>query len=486
MPRLDGAPAAGEAAAVTNPMAGSAVEAGNRDENFGLLGVGGEPGERAAAPRSPEVAERPQRRGMSWERGALTMMAEVVGTGVLGLAYAGARVGWCLSLSFLFFFGACSLWSSLLLARVHEAHPRVDSYGAAAALFFGERARSLTALAVNANWLLVLPYYLMASSNALAVAFWWTDFCYWEWALASLVPLGLLAQIRSLEALSALSSASVLAIVVVLGGVVAALVSGGRDLDGSSTSFWPPAGMTLWDAFDSASAMTFAYQGQSMLFEIASEMEDGRDFGKAVRASGCGLGAVYAVAMGAGYYYRGGAVPAFLPDALADSWLKTALGAILYYHVIVTYLVNNQPLTRKIVNALWPADAHTREKRDNDGRPAEPPGIRSKWALVTGAFLAWAFLIANLIPWFSDFQNIMGSMLGAPIMFAFPVAFYVADPKQAPAIAANVSTRISLAVVGGVVLPLTWIIGSVAAVVGLVDDWATAGGAFQCAPSGYS
>jgi len=344
----DAAAARGDAA-VVNPMvtaAGAPVD-GKNDEIVGLLGLS----EAAAAAAAP-----PRRPGMSWQRGALTMMAEVVGTGVLGLAYAGARVGWALAFSFLLFFGACSLYSSLLLAYVHKEHPSVDSYMAAADLFFGARARRWTAAAVNVNWLLVLPYYLMASANALAVAFWWSDRCYWEWALASLVPVGLLAQIRSLEALSTLSSASVAAIAVVLVAIVAALVAGGRE-DAGTASFGPPAGMSVWDAFDAISAMTFAYQGQSMLFEIASEMEDARDFGKAVKASGCGLFAIYAVAMAAGYYYRGAGVAAFLPDALDDSWLKTALGVALYYHVIVTYLVNNQPLTRKIVDALWPAAA---------------------------------------------------------------------------------------------------------------------------------
>jgi hypothetical protein len=322
----------------------------------------------------------------------------------------------------------------------------------------------------------------MASANALAVAFWWSDRCYWEWALVSLVPVGLLAQIRSLEALSTLSSASVAAIAVVLVAIVAALVAGGRE-DAGTASLGPPAGMSVWDAFDAISAMTFAYQGQSMLFEIASEMEDARDFGKAVKVSGCGLFCIYAVAMAAGYYYRGAGVAAFLPDALDDSWLKTALGVALYYHVIVTYLVNNQPLTRKIVDALWPADAAATKK--GDAATGDARYARARWAAVTGVFLVWAFLIANLIPWFSDFQNIMGSMLGAPIMFAFPVAFYAADPKQAVN-AAPAATKLALGVVGTIVLPLTWVVGSVAAVVGLADDWAAVGGVFACTPSGYS
>ena len=100
------------------------------NEEVGLLvedsGLGSSDGKRAGD--AGYGAENPH--GMAWERGAMTMMAEIVGTGVLGLAYACARVGWALGLSFNVFFGLASLFSSMLLARVHAAFPKVDSYQA--------------------------------------------------------------------------------------------------------------------------------------------------------------------------------------------------------------------------------------------------------------------------------------------------------------------------------------------------------------------
>ena len=139
--------------------------------------------------------------GMSWQRGALTMMAEIVGMGVLGLAYACARVGWGLGLSFNVFFGCASLFSSMLLARVHAASPRLDSYEAAAQRLVGPRFAGVTRALVNLNWALILPYFLMASANALAVAFWWLPagyiVCYYDWALLSVVLLVIPTQVCS-------------------------------------------------------------------------------------------------------------------------------------------------------------------------------------------------------------------------------------------------------------------------------------------------
>ena len=448
-------------------MAGDVAMAKKQEEEQkGLLGLTG----MVAMVEGPAGGKASQ--GMSWERGAMTMMAEIVGTGVLGLAYAGARVGWALALTFLVFFGLCSLFSSLLLAAVHKEHPEIDSYMAAAGKFGGPRAQRWTAHLINWNWLLVLPYFLMASAHALSVAFWWKDgVCYYEWALLSVGCLVLPAQIRSLEALSTLTAASVGAIGVVLALTAAALVFGGLETGGDPSRWLPPSDMSVWDAFDSISAMTFAYQGQSMLLEIANEMEDARDFGKAIKVSGGSLLGLYACAMGCGYYYRGADVPSFLPDALDDSPLKTLVGVLLYFHVVVTYLVNNQPLTKKVVELFYPK--------------AEAVG-NGTWAAITCAFLAWSYLIANLIPWFSDFQNVMGSMLGAPVMFGFPVWFYVRDPKQHATIAGSRTTKGALALVGAVVLPLTWVIGTVAAFVGLAADWSSAGGVFACTPSGYA
>ena len=49
-----------------------------------------------------------------------------------------------------------------------------------------------------------------------------------------------------------------------------------------------------------------------MLLEIAHEMENApRDFGKAITASCGGLLALYSMATGLGYYYRGARVAGF-------------------------------------------------------------------------------------------------------------------------------------------------------------------------------
>ena len=44
--------------------------------------------------------------------------------------------------------------------------------------------------------------------------------------------------------------------------------------------------------------------------------------------------------------------------------------------------------------------------------------------LVLGV-LGCGFVVSNAIPFFSDVQNLIGSLLGAPIVFGWPAAFFV-------------------------------------------------------------
>ena len=158
-------------------------------------------------------------------------------------------------------------------------------------------------------------YYLMASAHSLAVSFWWRqDVCYYQWALLSIaavtaggetetafkthipwrhsprnIPVAAAAsprlapdaqenqtacareadgsfaqvavpaQVRSFEGISSLSAASVAAVAVALVVMGIQFVAGGVRDGGEPAAWAPPNDMTVWLAFDSISATTFAY-----------------------------------------------------------------------------------------------------------------------------------------------------------------------------------------------------------------------------------
>ena len=110
-------------------------------------------------------------------------------------------------------------------------------------------------------------------------------------------------------------------------------------------------------------------------------------------------------------------------------------GLLLCYHIGVSYLLCFQPLGEKIHSMAFPDTAALPNTRcalraravaaaAAASLTALPPETRSaakrNHFLISLGFLIGAFVVANLIPFFSDFQNIIGSACGAPIVFGWP------------------------------------------------------------------
>merc|ERR1712216_675273 len=112
--------------------------------------------------------------------------------------------------------------------------------------------------------------------------------------------------------------------------------------------------------------------------------------------------------------------------------------------------------------------------------------------LLTVGLLGFAFLVANAVPFFSDFQNIIGSALGAPILFGWPPLLYLAaerkngdpgsmlysrgDPNlERVPLATKLICWLSLYVM----LPMCFVLGLVSAIQTLIVDWETFGKPFD-------
>jgi hypothetical protein len=51
---------------------------------------------------------------------------------------------------------------------------------------------------------------------------------------------------------------------------------------------------------------------------------------------------------------------------------------------------------------------------------------RLHWTCIYGSYLIFAYLVANAVPFFAVVQELIGALLGAPIVFGWPAAFFVA------------------------------------------------------------
>ena len=77
-----------------------------------------------AEPFIQEEEEEKLHKGMGWKRAAFTMMAEIVGTGVLGLISCGGQSGGGLALAFLVASASHPYFLHCSWQRVRREHPR--------------------------------------------------------------------------------------------------------------------------------------------------------------------------------------------------------------------------------------------------------------------------------------------------------------------------------------------------------------------------
>ena len=147
------------------------------------------------------------------------------------------------------------------------------------------------------------------------------------------------------------------------------------------------------------------------------------------------------------------------------------MGLLLAFHVSVAYLITAQPLHRTLVEALAPSSA----AKDSGGGSSEA----TRWLLVTLGLLGFGFVVSNAIPFFADFQNLLGSVTGAPIVFGFPALFYL----QACRLHGKRVSRadsVVCTVFLGVFLPMFTVLGTITALQDIANDWADNGAPFEC------
>jgi len=172
-------------------------------------------------PKSNSQVER-----VSWLMTSVLLMADVMGTGVLSLPYAAARIGWVLAMFALVLFAYAAAYSGELLAAVRNEHfPGVNSYADVAVLTGGRRFGIFTQAAILINWGMLMPYFLISIGDSLELIFYDAGLCQTKKTLIAVALLALPIQCRDFHAISFLSVPSTLAIVIAITCVLATMES---------------------------------------------------------------------------------------------------------------------------------------------------------------------------------------------------------------------------------------------------------------------
>lgn len=396
-----------------------------------------------------------------WYQSSFILMAEIMGAGILGLPYAMSRLGWVWGLITSVVGGILCTYSGVLLSRAkHElGQDQAESYAdlayATGGRVFGDIVRGIVYL----SWVAVLPYFLLACVDSLRDLFPTVVMPIWQWALVVCTFLLPSLQLRTLHQISYLALPSTIAVVVAVSLVLTSLLASPMP-DGAERSVWIPAGTRRSNVVGHVSSFVFAYMGHSMYFEVMREMEKSAEFSKALVVSNAIMGTCYTATSVLAYQAAGSGVAGFLPDSMPAGVPKQAVGLLLAFHTAVSYLVQGQPLHRAMQRWAFPRSVDKTSWR-----------AALDWFLCTGVLLVSSAIIAVAIPFFSDLQQLLGSFLGAPLVFGCPAFFFLASSRAA----ARPIALVDLLLCGlflYILSPLFAIVGTATSLVQIHDSWA--------------
>ena len=411
----------------------------------------------------------------AWYQTSFNLMAEIMGTGVLSLPSTVAGLGYGLGAAAIVAFAVAVYYQGFLLSKVkNKYYSQVLSYGDLAFILHGKWFESCTRWLLYANWYALMCYYILALTSALASAFYWrTDICFWSWGLMSVAILLPCVQLRTFHAISwasLLSTLSILAAVII---IAASFITGGTT-EAESGDFVPPSAKVppqpFLAGYSNIANIIFAFQGQSEFYEMAAEMKNPKKFPFSLGISQIIMCSTYLFTAMIAYTYGGQNVNGFILYSLPENALRTACSLLVGLHIIVAYVITNQPLAYKAHEGVSKATLH--------GTGAKPALVHFG---ITLTFLVTGFILANLIPFFADMQGVISAFAASPIVFFYPAYFYVVACMRAgdwKAVPLWEKGWLGFMIV--VVFPFCFFVGLVSSISGIASSWTGAGSPFSC------
>ena len=212
---------------------------------------------------------------------------------------------------------------------------------------------------------------------------------------------------------------SILAVVISIVIVaVAVMCSTETTSFGNETTVGPYPSTNPFTFLQALSAFVFAFKS-SIFMELLAEMKVPKQFPRSLTFSFGLMSCTYMFVVVVAYGYKGSSVPGFLPDILSEGPAKIAADVLLLLHIIIAYVVVSQPLHVWFHSKIFPKTLYQ-----------DTFSGQLHWFLICFGFVAFSWLIANLIPFFAEVQSLIGSLFGAPIMFGWPALFYVLSCRQ--------------------------------------------------------
>ncbi|KAG6531239.1 amino acid permease 6-like [Zingiber officinale] len=394
-----------------------------------------------------------ERQGTVWTATA-HIVAALIGSGVLALAWSVAQLGWIVGPLVLLFFSAVTYYTSVLLANCYRFPDPITgtinrAYIDAVRSYLGPKQVFLCGCAQYVNlWGTLVGYTITASTSMMAVK---RANCFHRnghgaRCLVSgnmyMVVFGLfelvLSQFPSLENITWLSVVAVTTSFgysfIGLGLCVGKWISHGEfrgTLGGTGNAAASEKGFNVLLALGN---IAFAYTFADVLIEIQDTLKsppaENKSMKKATR-NGIGLTTVFYLSLGCiGYAAFGNDAPGNILTGFGfyePYWLVDLANVCVIVHLIGAYQVYAQPIFARfeIFLAFYCPDNKFLQKSYSIGSLSFTP---SKLVLRT-IFIMFTTLVAMLFPFFNAVLGLIGAVGFWPLAVYFPLGMHMAQEK---------------------------------------------------------
>jgi len=221
--------------------------------------------------------------------------------------------------------------------------------------------------------------------------------------------------------------------------------------------------------FSNVGSFVWAYAGVSFYLEMLAEMKEPKDFAKKSCTGALVIAtSLYAVVSCVTFAKCGDATPTSLVNVIPEGpWLRVC-SAVLIFHMLVTYSLNNQVLVKGMFHAVG-------------SRSGVEPGSRGQlvWCVVATVTTVIAGMITMAIPQFDNINNLIGNFCAAGCMILPGLFFWVIQRRHGKDTFATWLICFFMMTLG---LSL-FVLGMESSMVEIAKDWKSEGGKpFSCHP----
>jgi hypothetical protein len=309
--------------------------------------------------------------------------------------------------------------TSDIIGAVGLKYPAIKHYADAVAEMYGRKGRYLTGFMMVGFLGFLTSGHVLTGATAFDIIFGNGKTCTLIFASVSTVLLFGCSMLRSFHSFSWLGWIDLFSAVLAIGVTITSLGIEASNAPGGMTavdwSWWPREDVTFPELFNAVAIIVFAYSFSVCQFSVMSQMERPADYRKAI----CTLTAVemfvYTLTGVLTYRFGGSKVRSIALLSMENvTWVKVALGVAIPV-ILISGAINAIVLGQYIQDQMVPETSRLRA-----------PGWQSTafWIVLVSIINALAFVLANVIPFFSGLLGIISSVFVPFFMMIFPALFW--------------------------------------------------------------